>query len=343
MGLFGVSLARSGTDALRQLVGSLRGDRPYVGISAYTCPDLFSAVNAAGRKAVLFDIDPVTLLPRPDSVPDHVRGQLGAVILSNLYGLVDPTDAWADFSSTQLIDDGCQAALGDAAGVMIGARGVGVVSFGRGKAFSGVGGGAVIGGTHSEASLGSEGFGVADLLRGVTMWALENPRLYGIPASLPFLGLGETQVHLNVPSGRPSAVQLRYASYQLAHRAETAAVHRERMSWWSEALQPLAKLGKLVVPSIARGAQSNVSPTLLRFPVLVERGLRAKLLDRLSRFGMSASYPATLNRYPELAPQLLVGNIEGAASVAERVVTLPLHRYVTQSDVSRVTEEMEQI
>lgn len=334
-------MAKSGTDALRFVLSSVAQNtaRSTIAMSAYTCPDLYTAVHAAGFKAALFDIDPVTLLPRPASIPPSVREQLAAVILSNLYGLIDPMTDWNLSSDVVLIDDGCQAALGEVDGKMVGSRGVGVISFGRGKAFSGVGGGAAFG-VPSGHPVEASSFGGADLLRGALMWMLEKPRLYGIPASLPFLKLGETPVHLEVPRGVPSRVQRRYAHFQLLHRSEIAAVHRERMRWWREALSDLKGV---VVPELARGTTTGESPVLLRYPILVEEGARGKLLSQLGRYGVSKSYPTTINGYTEIGSKVQFGDISGAVSVAQRVLTLPLHRYVTRSDVARVVQEIKQL
>lgn len=336
-------LAKSGTEALRLVLGTVlrTAARPYVAISAYTCPDLYTAVHAAGFQAVLFDIDPKTLLPRPESLPELLREQIAAVILSNLYGLIDPTEGWNISPDVVLIDDGCQAALGSVGATMVGSRGVGVISFGRGKAFSGVGGGAALGVAARAAANAT--FGVGDLIRGAVMWALEKPYLYGIPTALPFLGLGETAVHLELPSGTPSTIQRRYANFQLAHRNQTAAIHRERMGWWREALAALAARGRVVLPEVARGERPDESAVLLRYPILVDPRDRAALLPRIGRYGVSRSYPTTLDSYAEIGSSVKHGDISGAVTVAQQLLTLPLHRYVTPADVARVVEEMERL
>ena len=48
-----------------------------------------------------------------------------------------------------------------------------------------------------------------------------------------------------------------------------------------------------------------------------------------------------MNGYPEIGSKVKFGDISGAVSVAQRVLTLPLHRYVTRADVARVIQEME--
>lgn len=349
LGLTGVVPTKSGKAALRRILETLpkRSDLTHVAVSAYTCPDLVSAIAAAGYKTVLFDIDPQTLLPLPATLPEGFEKRLAAVVLSNLFGLIDPLAAWAPFSGVPLIDDGCQAALGEVEGMMIGARAgcFGVLSFGRGKAFSGVGGGAAIGlATAGEPErFEGGGVGASDLIRGVLMWALEHPSLYGVPAALPFLGLGETNVYLEVPVGAPSAVQLRYAVIQMAERSRTAAVHRERMGWWRDAFAAAVKSGTVLLPELQREAASGESAVLLRYPILVQAAHRDRLWERLERFGASKAYPVVLNGYAEFSNEVTQGSIEGATAVAGRVLTLPLHRYVTREDVARVSEIMEKL
>jgi dTDP-4-amino-4,6-dideoxygalactose transaminase len=78
---------------------------------------------------------------------------------------------------------------------------------------------------------------------------------------------------------------------------------------------------------------------LVRYPFMTEGSeQKSRLLARSARqgLGMSALYPAPVDQIPELKELFAGKRAEGARFVAERLVTLPTHHFVTESDVARI-------
>jgi dTDP-4-amino-4,6-dideoxygalactose transaminase len=141
----------SGKEALWFFYNMLaRSDsRGVIAMSAYTCPDIAAAAIRSGHKVLAVDVDPKTLEPMFESISESYEKSISSLVLSNLYGLVDtlPSElVTTRLSPSAIVDDACQAALSDTPHGKVGARTgcYGVVSFGRGKALGGVGGGALL-------------------------------------------------------------------------------------------------------------------------------------------------------------------------------------------------------
>lgn len=344
----GIVLVESGTVALSLVLRGLasKSSRRTVLVSAYTCPDVVTAVLQAGLRPQLVDVQPDSLAMRTESAEARY-GECLAAILSNLYGAPEPLEAWEQISMQHgvvIVDDACQAALSVDEHGRVGARGrsVGVTSFGRGKAFSGVGGGAVI--VSERSFLGGwlknelleelrRGAPVLSPLRsardfcyGSALWALSVPRLYGLPASLPFLGLGETHFEPALHRHSLSAVALVHAAARAEQAEEIAANYRRAGEAWCG-----------LVPGEVRNLFGrSPSATPIRYPVLCPSAeVKARVLTRAGSLGVSGSYPRALVDFPDLAAQVSSGAAEHARSLAARILTLPVHRHVRGAERER--------
>ncbi|MBY0401844.1 aminotransferase class V-fold PLP-dependent enzyme, partial [Myxococcota bacterium] len=139
----------SGREAMRVALALLaeRSGRNEVAIPAYGCFSIPASVVAAGLKVRLVDVDDEGRLS-PEAVERIPFERVAAVVVGNLFGLPEPVTglaARAREAGTALIDDAAQALGATAADGVVGARGdVGILSFGRGKPLSALGGGAAI-------------------------------------------------------------------------------------------------------------------------------------------------------------------------------------------------------
>lgn len=342
-----ISLEGSGKDALHrcfaEIVKSKHGAEVRIGMSAYTCPDVAVAAIKAGCRIVPLDIDARTL----DIGGSIDTSACDVLLLSNLYGLADDLQRWEEHNLL-IVDDACQAALsrsGDG-GALLGARGgdYGVLSFSRGKAICGLGGGvllrpkeaaddsSIVGeGSDDLGSLGIEEGKLSSLKQGIlatAYWCFESPYLYGIPARIPALGLGETHCSLDYQSHGLSPMQAAAALAQLNDCLRREEQLRKSANLWSELLTELP----LVQPYVERANEGNV-PT--RYPLILsnteqrDRVLRSLLEAGL---GASSSYPSVLNDYPELRPFIDGDRVDAARSISGRILTLPSHVYVGDAD-----------
>lgn len=344
----GVVLTGSGAMALQlALVAAVRARcARAIAIPAFSCFEVASAaVGAAERVGVrlrAYDVDPETLSPDWESFARALQGSVVAVV-APLFGVPidwDRVRALADASGATVIEDAAQGHGASWREAPLGALGdLSVVSFGRGKGWTGIGGGALL----ARGAFGGEPIAVRRA-RGrlgaraghaaatIAQCLLGRPSLYGIPAALPWLGLGETHYRDAAdPVGMSAgASALLLASLPAADRE--AAVRRIRGSEWAERLPGVGRVTLFPVPADAKAGY-------LRFPVRVPGGLPS-LPDpaRARRAGIAPTYPSTLLA---LAPvrALLDGAAPacpGAEALVRETITLPTHGRLSRRDVEEV-------
>lgn len=144
-----VTLHRSGREALRValLRAAAETGRREVVIPAYTCFSVPAAAVAAGLRVRLADVDDRGRLELA-SLPPDALDRAAAVVVCNLFGVPEPLAPIreaAEGAGARVIDDAAQALGGRTAEGPCGGRGVpAVLSFGRGKPLSALGGGALL-------------------------------------------------------------------------------------------------------------------------------------------------------------------------------------------------------
>jgi dTDP-4-amino-4,6-dideoxygalactose transaminase len=347
-------LTGSGTQALQLALAMARkseGGESVVALPAYSCYDLVTAAVGAGERIVFYDLDPTTLTPDADSL--RVALSIGAttVVAASLFGF--PIDwTWLRrecerFGAT-LVEDSAQGLGSEWHGTEGGSFGdLTVLSFGRGKGWTGGSGGALLlrsseprgySRASTEPKLPSPGLG-ADLRALVVSSALSvfgRPTLYRLPSSMPGLGLGVTQYREpSLPTGISAfaaAAALRHA--ELASQA--VAGRRTLGAAWTEILGDLAGGMDLRACRPLTGGESGY----LRFPALArDRDQAAEICARARDEGVARGYPLALPELPA-ARRIDVGrNLpqRGAKILAARLFTFPTHPRFDPKDVSRVS------
>lgn len=355
-----VVITGSGRAALVALFRALRKCRGVeeIVIGAFTCPDIASAAHCAGVKLVVRDISPQTLeLQQP--LPEARAPR--AVLLSNLFGMVDDLDPYRD--DEIIIDDASQSYLSFRKGVRCGARAgsAGILSFGRGKALSGVGGGAVIlgtgngRGTRDDHITGSQDVAkelqsaLSDFERSsltanarqglfaVASSLLERPGLYWFPFGIPQLGLGESKYSPHVQLRHMSGMQAAVALTQLYRAEQLASFQRSMALRWHSELSSLP----VVHPVTERAGAEFIGVVPTRYPVLVPSEARPRIAKALAALGVSRSYDRALVEYEGIDP-VLGGDLEcpAAREVARRLLTLPVHANVSERDIEEIVKVM---
>ncbi len=337
-----VALTDSGTSALILALRMFAKPGVPVAMPAYACVDLISAARRADVRVRLFDIDPLTLSPDMDSLRRVIGEGVGVVVIAHLYGF--PADMPAVMQAAReagvpVIEDAAQHACATINGRPAGSFGdVTVLSFGRGKGTTSGRGGALLARSHGAVSVTAltrelaRASSAKDLAIAKASWMLGRPSLYGIPASIPALHLGETVYH---DAGEPKrmsrgAVALLYrtlpAMHKVADRRRANAFLLRDASAQSRHVSEVRAVD---------GGESGY----LRFPVL----LRNEVKDEPT-LGIARGYPRPLSLEPEIQP-CIVGSKEplhGAYEVAERLVTLPTHHMVTLPDIASVSRWLRQ-
>jgi len=310
---------------------------PICNVSAFTCPDVASALLKAGYKLRLFDVDQTSLEPiYPIPTDREVKGE-ELLLLSNLFGFPDKRPKTNSF----IIDDACQAGLSYLRGERVGSRGdAGVLSFGRGKAFPGPGGGAIL--LNSALEIDSlpaisRKHLFSQTAKMFLLWALQTPQLYRLPVSLPFLHLGQTEFLKDLsrePSRRGASLS---AFVQLGNSQSRSSVFTSNSYRWEEALAGLEL--RRVFNERHYSPGDRISP--IRYPVIFpnkETRDRAWKEFQLEGLGATCSYPAALSDYPQLADSIVSSSDDGAKIIADTLLTLPVHRYVKQRDIERTVK-----
>lgn len=317
-------------------------------LSSYTCPDIAAAAARAGYKLHILDTHPMTLQPIYDSL-SLVNEQV-AVLLSNLYGLVDELPENSTCYAA-LVDDACQSSLSMTDGARVGSRGdLGLVSFGRGKAICGIGGGALLFPREGKIKYkkfreqrqmqwgGSPGGSVLSAwLKATGGWLLERPSLYWLPASIPWLKLGESYFAQDFSVGPPSLVEIAAAAASLEDAESCRMEYLRKKKLWNEALDGLG----LIEPVLERGQLDDGGSILTRYPIIFpDRKWREKSASDLHQagLGVSRSYNRALNEYEGVSPFIASGPSGESRSLAKLLLTLPMHRYVNEQHIERSVE-----
>lgn len=329
-------LLDSGTSALTialQAAHSLT--RAPVALPAYCCYDIATAADGAATPFYLYDVDPTSLSPDLPSLRRALESGAKSVVVVHLYGV--PADlagaqALAAEFGAVVIEDAAQGSGCEWKGKPAGAHGaLGVLSFGRGKGVTGGKGGALLVNDArllDAVSAGWQAAGGPRTPRGSfedyallkAQWLFGRPLLYWIPASLPFLGLGETTYRAAHPVGGLSALAAGVLVRTIRLVPAEVGVRRKNASRLRAELRNVALVR--TPPDWESG--------WLRFPIVLQRTAKDVLTSYHSRAGILGGYPSSLADLPGFGARRLNPEDEfpGARVLAERLATLPTHRFV---------------
>ncbi|MBK8163203.1 MAG: DegT/DnrJ/EryC1/StrS family aminotransferase [Gammaproteobacteria bacterium] len=342
----------SGTAALAAaIVAAVRlkqADEPEVILPAYGCPDLVSAVVFAGAKPVLVDL----VADRPwldlQQLPAKINSRTVAIVAASLFGIPERMTELrplAERAGVVLIEDGAQLFPGSQESNLWKGDLV-VLSFGRGKPVSLLGGGAVLFREDMLARLlpQRELQHSGGMYRQAAVWlqtALYNlmiaPRLYWIPQAIPFLHLGETRFQPLPAIDTMDPVRLRLLPSNIAAYRDGDMDAQNALARILTDRDP-ADTGVIDLP---RACQVPGNRRLLRYPLLVEAELRGRLYQELRRQGLGPStmYPATLPGITGMKALLAgQGRFPAAEDFAARILTLPTHRRVSAGDIEQIRQ-----
>ncbi|HRD66725.1 MAG TPA: DegT/DnrJ/EryC1/StrS family aminotransferase [Candidatus Competibacter sp.] len=314
-------------------------NRPQVLIPGYGCPDLIAAARYAGVEPVLVDIGPDQPGFDLQALDRAWTKSVVAVVAVNCLGIAERLEevaarTWA--RNAWLIEDDAQwfpepspdapLLVGDAV----------VLSFGRGKPVSLLGGGALLL-REDQGSPAAENLNVAstEWLLGlkVTLYnRLLQPRWYSLISHNPLLRMGKTRY-------KPLDDVQAMADQRLGLLGANVAAWLGRDRWREVAIaEVLAGCAGVAVdlPRILWGRARR----LLRYPLLCrDRVAQERLLVRLAAAGLGATA-----MYREALPwvhgvsQMLdtLPALPGAQAFAERLLTLPVHDGVSREDIERM-------
>ncbi len=339
----------SGRAALAIALHMLKGRAPgrnEVVIPAYTCFTIPAAAVRAGLRVRIVDLLPGSLAPDPDQVARATGPRTLALIVPHLLGYpVDlaPLRVLAADAGALIVDDAAQALGARFNDRPVGTSGdVGILSFGRGKPLTALGGGAVLCNdpqisAELDAALarlepGPTRPGFARALAAGLYTPLLVPHVYWLLARLPGMKIGLTEYDPEFPLRRLDAFRAGLASRGLERLDDANAARRRTAERLAGELAPIPGITRIPEPPAAR-------PIFLRFPVLLpSRELRDRAWARLRQAGIGASrlYPAPITAIPDLAhhsPE--AGTLFPAAyHLAECLLCLPTYPHTGEREVT---------
>ncbi|TMA30983.1 MAG: aminotransferase class V-fold PLP-dependent enzyme [Deltaproteobacteria bacterium] len=326
-----VTLHASGREAMRVAFRALaeRSGRREVALPAYVCFSVPAAAVAAGLSVRLVDVDESGRLD-PESLTRLPLENVGAVVVGNLFGLAEPLGdilAIARAAGVAVIDDAAQALGARSPEGPAGSRSeIGVLSFGRGKPLSALGGGAVAWKSVPPAFAERPPVAARPLaaaLRALAYDAARWPPLLGLLSRIPALGIGETVYDPGFAQGAISGPALCLARALLPELSEDSRQRTAVAAELAEALQSETTCR----PLVGEPGATAVHPRLA--VVAPSAGQRKSALSALRSLGASPLYPTTLAKIPKLQPHL-VGSTPcpRAETLASRLFTLPTHAAV---------------
>jgi perosamine synthetase len=336
-------------EAMRDVAaaGPMRG-RDEIVVPAYTCYSVPAAIERAGLKPRLCDVDPATLGLDVAALARRDFSRTLGVISANLYGIPNDLENLERLCRERgafLLDDSAQSL-----GARLGFRAVGsfgdagLYSFDKGKIISTMQGGAIVCRegplaaaiarrvAQLPASAPAEAFG--NFAKLVVYSIFLRPGLYGLIRALPFTGLGQTPYETRYPITTLTRFQSNVAARLMGRLDELNDTRRANAEKLETALRDLPGLE---IPARAAGARA----VFARYPLRVgDPARRAAALARLDAAGIgaTASYPQALCDVPEVAARLPAADLDcpGARAVAASILTLPTHAYCPPDLAARV-------
>lgn len=317
--------------------------RPEVVVPAYGCPDLIAAAVYAGITPVLADIGGDDPALNTECLKQALSENTLAIVAVNFLGIreridqlraVLPTGIAVIEDNAQWFPEHSESLQGEYA----------IMSFGRGKPVSILGGGLLL--VRDDLPLFPEWLyrNVGPTRDSFTDWAshrgkvalynlLRQPILYYWLCRLPFIRLGETAFkELRDIRGMPGSCKSLVASNAASHIA---------FDRWREK-QYQNSLGELPGIRCLSDHHSERAGRLLRFPVLCASATeRDALLEELQLQGLGASamYRQALPAIAGVKERVkMTDAASGAERFAQRLITLPLHSGVTQRHIDSIAE-----
>lgn len=355
-------LTSSGTASLYLSLISLKelSNKNEVLIPVYTCPSVLAAVIKAGLKPVLCDLNKDSTNFKYTELKTKISNHTLAVISVHLFGILEDSLKINKLTSSYKIfqiEDSAQSF--DAITINStdnmtprakpGTKGdIGIYSFGRGKPLTLMQGGALTTNSDAIAKAISQKVNELDhqsatekfiiILKALLYSIFFHPRLYWILQHLPFLKLGETIFNLDFKIKRMDTF---ISALGIVMIEKITNINKIRAEKKGLIFKKLSDFGNYFL------SNEQNSFRLQRFPLLLKnKEQKESLLSELKLRGLGATgmYPAPLNLFNDTKNYFNRNEqYKNAQSFSERILTLPLHEYVTEKDIDSIRNLMENI
>jgi perosamine synthetase len=172
--------------------------------------------------------------------------------------------------------------------------------------------------------------GILGWAKSAAMCAFIRPSLYWIPASLPFLRLGETIYPTRIVIRRLSGMHA-----GLMHRMR-ARLDRARHARRRASSELTRRLG------FAPREDGDRHP-YLRLPAYAatpEAATRLSALAHRDGLGVARGYPSAVSEIPALRERFRGQRFPRATRVSDHLLTLPTHHWLAESDITAIVDRV---
>ena len=153
------------------------------------------------------------------------------------------------------------------------------------------------------------------------------PRLYWLPAALPFLRLGQTIFPKDVSLKRLSGMKAGVLRDWRTRLSESNRIRSEATAYFSQRL--------------SIGPANGPAHPYLRLPILAATPAERDRIYSLSQrrgLGLSVAYPTPINEIPEISGAFNGQRFPSARRVAEHLLTIPTHHWLSDDDKRAIAE-----
>jgi len=337
------SSGRAALSVLLTALQSLYPDKNEVVLPAYTSFSVPSAAVNAGCKVALYDLEASTLSPNLDSLRECLSDKTLCIVVCHLYGYPCDMEAICEIAAGKgipVVDDAAQAMGARYKGRYIGTLGTaGIFSLSRGKNITAVDGGIIVtdDATLTEAlqkinlpqPMGTDSISL--YLKAFILSFLLYPWIYWLPQRMPFLHIGASVFNPHFERGGLTPFQAGIAGKMLDRLAEINSKRKTVAERFCRILKDSCNFIQPVAGS---------EPVYLRLPVFSATDATRERQGH----GVVKSYPLSLDAIPSLRPFLVATDKRYPVSqnLAETLVTLPTHEFVTESDTDRIITNLRQ-
>ncbi|MCG2703541.1 MAG: DegT/DnrJ/EryC1/StrS family aminotransferase [Candidatus Omnitrophica bacterium] len=341
-----IILSDSGLSAFYLILAALKkgSSRNEVILPAYTAGSLVVSVRKAGLKPVLCDISLNDFNMDAALLPGIISQNTLCIVGVHMFGIVMPGLGRLKkrFPGVFIIEDACQSFGSRMQGEMADAAAdVSFFSFNRGKNLPTYGGGCIALNNTELAqkiikeAMSAQETGLGDKIRiwmkMLAMSVVVNPRLYG--AIYPMLcRFKEVSPPHDFSVKRYTDVQAQVA-LDLLRQADASAA--KRVYNGMRLIAGLKDSDALIVPDIP----AHTKPAFNRFPVVFkDADKRSRAEKALWRHGFETSrmYMRPLHMMFDLG--YAKAGFPNAEYLAERLLTLPVHLLLTESDLKKIID-----
>jgi len=317
-------------------------------IPSYTCYSVPSSIVKAGLNVKVCDIDTKTLDYDYYKLEGMDFSEVLAIVSGNLYGIpnnLERLESLAREKNIRFIDDAAQSmGARSTSGRLAGTYGdAGIFSLDKGKVITSMNGGIIV--TRSAELSTAIRSKIEDLSSPSAIWCMMetvkmliysfflHPSRYWIPAALPFLKLGTTSYTTEYPVEKYNT-WLSGLAHRLSERLpEINRIRIENGKYYRDNLPTSKYLRHIEL-------QPNSKPIYLRYPIrITDSGLRSNVLKVLGdmRLGVTGSYPRSIVDIEQLHKFFREEKDNlGGKTVANQILTLPTHPFVSRADQNRI-------